>query len=105
MGSTHEAAGRAFADRLRSEYPEGVDQVILFGSAARGNARGRDSDVDVLVTVSDPTCPSREGIHELAFEVTMEYGVTVTPHVVSEVEYADRSTPLFETVAGEGVAL
>lgn len=105
MDSAHEAAGRAFADRLRSEYPEGVGRVILFGSAARGEARGSESDVDVLVTVPSPGGPSRERIHELAFEVTMEYGVTVTPHVVSEVEYADRSTPLFETVAREGVAL
>ena len=105
MHSAHEEAGREFAARLKRAFPESVEHVFLFGSVARGETRGRDSDVDVLVTVASGGSVSREQVHEIAFEVTMEHGVAVTPHVVSQREYADRSSPLFETVAREGVAL
>ena len=36
---------------LEKEF--GVTEIALFGSHARGNA-GRDSDVDVLVTLTEP---------------------------------------------------
>jgi predicted nucleotidyltransferase len=49
----YRAIAREFRDKVLEKYGERVDTIILFGSAARGEAR-EDSDIDILV-VGDVT--------------------------------------------------
>lgn len=50
LGTVNPALLRQMAAEIREEIPEA--EVRLFGSHARGNARP-DSDIDLLITVSD----------------------------------------------------
>jgi predicted nucleotidyltransferase/biotin operon repressor len=73
----HEQAFEEFAAHLTEQWGDEIKQIILYGSTARGEARGIDSDVDVMVitetaqardTVYDPT-------YDIAFDVMLEHGV------------------------------
>jgi predicted nucleotidyltransferase len=44
----YRAIARKFAKRVQEKYGDRVDSIILFGSAARGEAR-EESDIDILV--------------------------------------------------------
>ena len=50
---------KEFARRLREKLGERVEEIILFGSRGRGEAR-EDSDYDVLVVVRDEKLSRRE---------------------------------------------
>jgi microcompartment protein CcmK/EutM len=49
----HRGAAVDFARRVRERYGDVVETVLLYGSVARNEARGRDSDVDLLVVLVD----------------------------------------------------
>jgi len=57
LGSVDEALLRQMAAEIREEIPEA--EVRLFGSWARGDARP-DSDLDLLITVSDDWLASHD---------------------------------------------
>jgi uncharacterized protein len=52
-----QAALQAVRNRISAEFA--VDQIVLFGSVARGQA-DEESDVDVLIVLKDPTGLARE---------------------------------------------
>ena len=52
MSPSVQSTIRDAAERLREIYGDRLDQALLFGSQARGDAR-EASDVDVLVVLSD----------------------------------------------------
>jgi predicted nucleotidyltransferase len=49
----HAVAAEAFVDRACDRFGNAVDDLCVFGSTARGEARGLSSDVDVLVVLAD----------------------------------------------------
>jgi predicted nucleotidyltransferase len=55
-----------FKERLLALFPDGVEQIILFGSYARGEETA-DSDLDVLVVVdwTDPDAPDHHYLAKL----------------------------------------
>lgn len=100
---------------LIEKHPQRLIRLVLFGSKARGTA-GPESDVDVLVVLSDSHA-ARDGLYPLGltdpvwreiigdtFDVLMEYGVNISPTLVSEDEYRDR-TPIVARAEQEGVVL
>ena len=67
-------------DRLLAEFD--VEQVVLYGSVARGTA-DEESDADLLVvTPRLLTRPARHKITDLAFEVNLLYGTNFSTLVV-----------------------
>jgi len=90
---------QAFADALPRQ---GVEAVVLFGSAARGQPSVR-SDIDVLVVVDDPR---RAGaIRSVAASMLDRFDANVSPLVLTSGETSRRLTsfdPLLETIAAEG---
>lgn len=72
--------GDAFRD-IASEFTKrlkkrGLDNVILFGSTARGDAT-RPGDIDLLIISSDPTM--KEQLDKLTQEFLDRYDVSVSP--------------------------
>lgn len=76
----HEQAFEEFAARLTDQWPDEIEQIILYGSTARGEAHGIDSDVDVLVIT--PTEQARDTVYDpataLSLDVMIEHGVALS---------------------------
>lgn len=84
-----------------------VDQIILFGSRARGDA-APDSDMDILVILDDPLEEAGEYISECAWEAGFEHGIVIVPVVYGKEEWEngpDRFSLLARAVEKEGVPL
>ncbi|MBN2321897.1 MAG: nucleotidyltransferase domain-containing protein [Acidobacteria bacterium] len=57
-----------FRDELESSVGSNLEQVILYGSRARGD-EDPDSDLDVLVVLRDSSQSERETIHRIAYRL------------------------------------
>lgn len=87
----------AFGDRL--------DQLILYGSYARGEARSL-SDVDVLVVLAgDVDDSDKERAYRIKHRLFDEYGKKVSPLVTSRERFDTYNQPLFRNVRVEGELL
>ena len=60
-----EVTDEVLADMVQAIVREvDPERVYLFGSRARGEAR-QDSDVDLLIVVSEPFCPEHSRFQEI----------------------------------------
>lgn len=112
-----EAESRLFS-RLRELIIEGlearkvrdrVDTIVIFGSAARGEARP-DSDVDLFVVVEDEAAVRsvRDGLLASDDRLRTGLGLRVSPYVLSRKDVENRyrdGDPLMETIKTEGRTL
>lgn len=64
-----------FARELRAQLGDGLHAVWLFGSRARGEAPGAESDVDLLVLVQDASWDARMWVRELLEMGARELGM------------------------------
>lgn len=85
-----------------------VEELILYGSAAR-NEKEAESDIDVLVITSRPF--TRFGRHEITdavFEVNLQYDTNISTVVVDRKSWDSglfSVLPLHAEIAREGVPL
>jgi len=102
-----------YRDALLARFPDELQRLILFGSQARGDATA-ESDIDVLVVVnweeerltggfyaapfSDPRW---QAIVDTASDISLEYGVYISPLVISERRFHEWS-PLVNRVKEQG---
>jgi len=100
----HEQAFRAFAQRAENSLSERIHELILFGSAARGEARGIDSDVDVFVVLdSEEHREYEDELREIAYDVQLEYGVVLSLHTKTKERFeARKDHPFVRNVLAEG---
>lgn len=102
-GDPHERAFEKFARRATDRFGETIDLVILFGSAARGETRGIDSDVDIFIVVTTPSV--EDELRDLAYDVQLEFGVVLSLHVTTVNRFQERSDhPFVKNVLREGRA-
>lgn len=99
-GAIHEQGFEEFAERAMEAHGDQIDEIILFGSVARGEAH-EDSDVDVLVVVE--TLEIKDDLSEIAYEILHEYGVIIT-ELIRTKEYIEENQdhPFLENVRREG---
>lgn len=102
----HAAAAEAFAERARDRFGNAVADLYVFGSTARDEARGLSSDVDVLVVLADDADHTTidDALHDLAYDVMLEYGPVVELHVLtaSAFEGARDTNPFVRRAVSEG---
>jgi predicted nucleotidyltransferase len=83
---------RVSAQLVLDEYGEAVTDIILYGSVASGRASD-DSDIDILVLVSDRTSKNLSQveirIHEIVYPVALSSASVVTPIVLSKSKFLD----------------
>lgn len=105
--SAHYRAAEAFARRVREECGDGVETIVLYGSVARGEQRGRDSDVDLLVVLADDVDQAEyeRRVRDLAYDVELARGVVLSLVVLSTAEYREQEGPFFQQVRAEGERL
>lgn len=82
LSQSEAQALQTFAEHLLLSYPDQINKVFLFGSKARGEEHA-DSDVDVLVITVYEDRSLRHKIIDLASECSLEYGVLLSPRIIS----------------------
>jgi predicted nucleotidyltransferase len=87
---------------LRERF--GVSEVILYGSAARGQL-DEESDIDLLVVLPRTDWAIQKEISDLCFDAGLQCGrvISMLCHTTEEMEHSPlRSSPLVLTARREG---
>jgi predicted nucleotidyltransferase len=105
-----------YRQALLTHFPDQLQQLILFGSQARDEAAA-ESDIDVLVVVSWEeeqltagryaapfNDPRWRMIIEMAYDLSLEYGVILSPHIMSEKRF-EQWSPLGHQVKQDGIEI
>ncbi len=94
-----------FAHQLKAKYGDSVEQVILYGSVARGEEHP-ESDIDILVVTRDTSWSFRISLAAEASEVLMREGVYVSAKPVNVDRFKQPGETLFwRNVRREGLVL
>ncbi|MBI3710736.1 MAG: nucleotidyltransferase domain-containing protein [Proteobacteria bacterium] len=91
--------------RLAAAYGPRLEQVVLFGSRARGDARP-DSDIDVMIVLSGPLDCWQEvqRTSQLTSELSIRYDTDISRVFATPAQYARAAGSFYENVRREGVA-
>ena len=108
LNDTYRKAAEEFARRVTSALEDKIDSIVLYGSAARGEAT-RDSDIDVLVISPDPKV-TRERISRIRGDFTYErnFDFLISLFQVGRdqfYEFRDLGSPFVEELSDAGVIL
>jgi uncharacterized protein len=94
-----------FADQLRAELGSRVEEIRLFGSRARGDAR-QNSDYDILVVLDRRTPEMRSVVLKIAVRLMDKYNVLVATVLRSTEEWRkSQGYPLALNIARESLLL
>jgi len=100
------AALRAAAACLRRRFP--VEEVVLFGSRARGGGDA-ESDLDLLVvTTRRLAWPERAAVVDALFDIELEHDVVLSPLIVARDEWDKgpfRVLSIHAEIGRDGVAV
>lgn len=103
--TAHDAAARAFVERVRERDIDGLDTLLQFGSTVRGDAKGLGSDVDFLAIVDDDVdrAAIETVLSDIAYDVMLDCGPVVEVHVRSRSTVErQRDHPFFSRAFQEG---
>ena len=89
-----------FLRRVEARFGDSVEEVILFGSYARGD-HDEESDIDVLI-VGDVDF---DELMEVVTDILLEYGELISPIVLKPEEFRKRMDSFIRTVLSEGKVL
>lgn len=89
--SAHRQAASAFIERAHDRFDDAIEEFVFFGSVAQGT-HGADSDVDMLAVIADDAeyAAVDDRLLEIAYDVSLEYGVRIEIHSMRARDYARR---------------
>jgi len=106
LGSKEQQAVEKVVEIVKKQFA--IDQVILFGSKARGTA-DQYSDIDLLLI--GPTrlhWKEEKAIVEILFQIGQEYDVIFSPLFASSEEWAGeifKQFPIYHEILKDGAAV
>jgi predicted nucleotidyltransferase len=88
--------GHDFAEALAERLGDGLVQVALFGSRARGDARWR-SDYDLMVVLSSASRERRDAVHRLATTLELDHNIDLSIKILDRERFEQlrQSSPGF----------
>ncbi len=91
---------------VTQKYEDQIRDIILFGSHARETATD-DSDIDLLIVVSDNLNPFtvRQEISSFLFDILMDYQELVLLVVYTDSQYSQHKSPLLLNIKTEGIRI
>lgn len=96
-----------FVEEMKEKHGDKVRKIILYGSYARGEA-SEESDLDVLIIWDGKPVNGRKYASGLAAEVMVDYGLLISPKVISQKKYEDMKKsgfPFVENIKREGIKI
>jgi predicted nucleotidyltransferase len=94
-----------FEKFVRELYGEYIEQLILFGSQARGDAR-EDSDVDILiVTQKRLSLGEREKLIAFVSDLAINENILINFIEMSPQRFSSEQSPLLLNIRREGIVL
>ena len=84
-----------------------IQSVTLFGSKARGDA-GPDSDIDVIIVLTNDDPHLRSSVRRLAARVSLEYDLLISARAVGRSHWHKLSRyqfPIYQAIQSEGIVL
>jgi len=98
---------RAFAEELVKKLDDQIDEIIWYGSTARGDAE-EGSDIDVAVICQHDDSAVEDRIWSIAHEISLEHNALIDARVIShECFYGEwgRLSYLAEDIQNEGIVI
>ncbi len=98
-----------YVSALRKIYGDHIQQIILYGSYARGDFT-KDSDVDIMILVDlpeDQIDRYADYVSEVGFDYNVDYDVWFMPIVknIDHFKYWSQVYPFYSNIEKEGVTL
>ncbi|HON80003.1 MAG TPA: nucleotidyltransferase domain-containing protein [Spirochaetota bacterium] len=100
-----ENIAKEFKRRLKSEME--ITDFRVFGSRA-DDTNDMDSDLDIYIQLRNYTKKKKYRIYEIAWEVSYEKGVVISPLVFSQKEVTTsplRSSPILKKITRSGIVI
>ena len=94
------AIAEKYADEVKRHYH--VDEVILFGSFAKGGQH-KDSDIDIAVVSDDIVNASSERLNLMRYRRNID--LRIEPHLVSTVDYRRVENPFIAEIVKTGIRI
>lgn len=88
----------AFLKELKEKFGDRIEEVIVFGSYARGDY-DEESDIDVLIVGDVPF----NDVIEVSTEILLHYGELISPMAISPEEFRRRNDSFILRVKREGL--
>lgn len=97
---------RTLREALERRYGADLEDLILFGSEARGEAR-QDSDIDIVLVLRRQVQPGAEiaRLGDILADLNLSYGRLVSVIPTSQSHYQQAVGPFWHNVRAEGIRL
>lgn len=105
LSITEQTAIQSFLLSLQEKYEHIVDEVILFGSKARGDDRP-DSDIDLLVLTEVENWSIRNDIWRIAARLELTYDVIFNIQIIASQRWQSMGEghfSLYQRISQEGI--
>jgi predicted nucleotidyltransferase len=100
-------AVEAFVERVWQTHSDRVQQIILYGSKARGDSHAH-SDIDLLLIVNEEDWRFRHAISGIAADVSLAYDVLIGSRIIGRERWAKMRRHRFtfcDNVQADGIEL
>ncbi|MFK7937345.1 MAG: nucleotidyltransferase domain-containing protein [Saprospiraceae bacterium] len=92
---------------MRRLYGDKLQEVILFGSYARGEEH-EDSDMDFLIVLNEEKIESWRELNYVMddiFALEFKHNTVISPHIVSKNKFQNKNNLFIEQVTNDGITL
>lgn len=97
----------SYRQALADQFPNLVEEIVIFGSKARGTAKP-DSDIDVLVVIREGDRRLKDAVRRPGYMLSIGTDAVPSMMVLTKEEWSllqKREAPFWQTVTRDGVVV